>query len=177
MPRRLAVVGLGVAAFLAGVDTALYILRKKPPVQREAAVDPSAIAQRAVDLANSERIAAGLDVLATPDNLKECSRIRVGYLAAHHTIEHSDDSGGFGTQAIMDAWGVPYVYWGENTGRISLLADAPADGMHQAWMGSPPHRANILNPNFVRIGLSVQPGDDGALYFCTVFCREVEDQG
>jgi hypothetical protein len=80
MPRRLAVVGLGVAAFLAGVDTALYILRKKPPVQREAAtaVDPAAIAQRAVDLANSERTAAGLDVLATPDNLKECSRIRVG---------------------------------------------------------------------------------------------------
>jgi uncharacterized protein YkwD len=177
MPRRLAVVGLGVAAFLAGVDTALYILRKKPPVQREAAttVDPAAVAQRAVDLANSERIAAGLDVLATPDNLKECSRIRVGYMASHHTIEHSDESGSFGTQAIMDAWGVPYVYWGENTGRISLLADAPADGMHQAWMGSTLHRANILDPNFVRIGLSVQPGDDGELYFCTVFCREAED--
>jgi uncharacterized protein YkwD len=177
MPRRLAVVGLGVAAFLAGVDTVLYILRKKPPVQREAAtaVDPAAIAQRAVDLANSERIAAGLDVLATPDNLKECSRIRVGYMASHHTIEHEGEGGSLGTQAILDAWGVPYMYWGENNGRLSLLTDAPADVMHQAWMGSPLHKANILDSRFTRIGLSVQPGDDGELYFCTVFCREAED--
>lgn len=177
MPRRLAVVGLGVAAFLAGVDTALYVLRKKPPVQREAAtaVDPAAAAQRAVDLTNSERTAFGLEALATPDNLKECSRIRVGYMASHHTIHHEDASGGFGAQDIMDAWGVPYVSWGENTGRTSLLADAPADVMHQAWMGSDLHRANILYPTFTRIGVSVQPGDDGALYFCTVFCREAED--
>jgi uncharacterized protein YkwD len=177
MPRRLAVIGLGVAAFLAGVDTALYVLRKKPPVQREAvtAVDPAAIAQRAVDLANSERTAAGLDVLATPDNLKECSRIRVGYMASHHTIEHRDENGDAGTQAILDAWGVPYVYWGENTGRLSLLADVPADVMHRAWMSSPLHSANILDPRFTRIGVAVQPGDDGELYFCTVFCREVED--
>jgi uncharacterized protein YkwD len=177
MPRRLAVVGLGVAAFLAGVDTALYILRKRPPVQREAAADPAAIAQRAVDLANSERTAAGLDVLVTPDNLKECSRIRVGYMASHHTIEHEGEGGSLGAQAILDAWGVPYVYWGENTGRLSLMAEAPADVMHRAWMSSPLHSANILDSRFTRIGLSVQPGDDGALYFCTVFCREVEDQG
>jgi uncharacterized protein YkwD len=177
MPRRLAVVGLGVAAFLAGVDTALYILRKRPPVQREAAtaVESDTIAQRAVDLANSERTAAGLDVLATPDNLKECSRIRVGYMTSHHTIEHRDESGDAGTQAILDAWGVPYVYWGENTGRLSVLTDAPADTMHQAWMSSPLHSTNILDPRFTRIGLSVQLGDDGGLYFCTVFCREAED--
>lgn len=177
MPRRLAVVGLGVASFLAGVDTALYILRKKPPVQREAAtaVDPAAIAQRAVDLTNSERTAVGLEVLATPDNLKECSRIRAGYMASHHTIQHEDESGGLGAQDILDTWGVPYVSWGENTGRISLLAYAPAYVMHQAWMGSIFHRANILNPRFTRIGVSVQPGDDGELYFCTVFSREAED--
>jgi hypothetical protein len=60
MSRRVAVVGLGVAAFLAGVDTALYILRKKPPVQREAAtaVDPAAIAQRAVRVLGREHRAA-----------------------------------------------------------------------------------------------------------------------
>jgi uncharacterized protein YkwD len=177
LSRRLAVVGLGVAAFLAGVDTALYILRKKSPVQRGAAtaVDPAAIAQRAVDLANSERTAVGLDVLTTPDNLKECSRIRAGYMASHHTIEHRDESGGAGAQAILDAWGVPYVYWGENTGRLSLLTDAPADTMHRAWMSSALHSANILDPRFTRVGLSVQPGDDGELYFCMVFCREAED--
>jgi uncharacterized protein YkwD len=177
MSRRVAVVGLGVAAFLAGVDTALYILRKKPPVQREAAtaVDPAAIAQRAVDLANSERTAAGLDVLTTPDNLKECSRIRVGYMASHHTIEHTDENGNFGAEIIMEVWGVPYVYWGENTGRLSLLSDEPADAMHRAWMSSPLHNANILDSRFTRIGLSVQPGDDGELYFCTVVSREAED--
>jgi uncharacterized protein YkwD len=175
--RRLAVVGLGVAAFLAGVDTALYILRKKPPVQREAAiaVDPAAIAQRAVDLANSERTAVGLDAMTTPDNLKECSRIRVGYMASHHTIEHEGEGGSLGAQGILDAWGVPYVSWGENTGRLSLVSDAPADTMHQAWMGSALHKANILDPRFTRIGVSVQPGDDGELYACMVFCREVED--
>jgi uncharacterized protein YkwD len=177
MSRKVAVVGLGVAAFLAGVDTALYVLRKKPPVQREAAtaVESDTVAQRAVDLANSDRTAAGLEVLATPDNLRECSRIRAGYMASHHTIQHEDASGGFGAQDILDTWGVPYVSWGENTGRLSLLTDAPADVMHQAWMGSPLHKANILDSRFTRIGLSVQSGDDGDLYFCTVFCREAED--
>jgi hypothetical protein len=139
MPRRLAVVGLGVAAFLAGVDTALYILRKKPPVQREAAtaVDPAAIAQRAVDLANSERTAAGLDVLATPDNLKECSRIRVGYMASHHTIEHSDESGSLGRRLLW-MLGVCLTCTGERTlGGLACWPTLPLMGCIRPGWGVP----------------------------------------
>jgi uncharacterized protein YkwD len=52
--------------------------------------------------------------------------------------------------------GVTYVYAGEN------LALAPStDLAMQGLMNSPGHRANILNPNFNKIGIGVI---DGGIY-------------
>jgi uncharacterized protein YkwD len=41
--------------------------------------------------------------------------------------------------------------WGENVGMAGTLKR-----MERLFMGSPPHRANILNPAFKRIGVGVQ---------------------
>ena len=50
------------------------------------------------------------------------------------------------------------------------------DEMLNWWMNSPPHRANILNPNFTEFGIGVSNGsrDEGGQlvyhrYWCVIF--------
>jgi uncharacterized protein YkwD len=49
-------------------------------------------------------------------------------------------------------------------------APNPAD-LHQVWMTSPTHRANLLDPNLNSVGISVHPGNDGLLYAVQDFAR------
>jgi uncharacterized protein YkwD len=39
----------------------------------------------------------------------------------------------------------------------------------QAWMNSPGHRANILNPNFTRIGVAARANANGTLFYTQNF--------
>jgi uncharacterized protein YkwD len=39
------------------------------------------------------------------------------------------------------------------------------------WMNSPGHRANILNPQYRRIGVAAYRGTDGTIYWCQQFLR------
>jgi len=53
----------------------------------------------------------------------------------------------------MRAAGISYRTAGEN-----IAGNPSAAGAMRAWMNSPGHRANILNPNFTRIGIGVVDG-------------------
>lgn len=62
-------------------------------------------------------------------------------------------------------------HWGENVAvgqnNVSDLfwqADA-ADGSHQSWMGSPTHKANILDPNFNAVGIAYGTTADGYAFW------------
>jgi uncharacterized protein YkwD len=41
----------------------------------------------------------------------------------------------------------------------------------QAWMNSPGHRANILHPEYRRIGVAAYSTPDGTVYWCQQFLR------
>jgi uncharacterized protein YkwD len=45
----------------------------------------------------------------------------------------------------------------------NIAAGPYASGIHQGWMSSPPHRANLLNPSIDRVGLAVV-SRNGQLY-------------
>lgn len=47
--------------------------------------------------------------------------------------------------------------------------------VHEGWMNSPGHRANILNGNFVQMGLATATGSNGYLYWTQVFARPLWD--
>lgn len=106
-------------------------------------------------LVNTERAKAGLDLLAFDTSLREVAR------------EHSDDMfsrGYFSHQSLeglspfdrMEDAGIQFGYAGEN------LALAPSTPLAmQGLMNSPGHRANILSPNFTKIGIGVI---DGGIY-------------
>jgi uncharacterized protein YkwD len=63
----------------------------------------------------------------------------------------------------------PRVYWtvGENIGWGTAQLSTP-QAMVRAWMHSPGHRANILNPSFRDLGVGIVLGDpqggDGVTY-------------
>lgn len=63
--------------------------------------------------------------------------------------------------AGYDAW----TTYGENV----AYGYATAAAVMNAWMTSPGHRANILNPNFTQIGIGVAADGSGTLYWTQVF--------
>lgn len=106
-------------------------------------------------MVNAERAKQGLAVLVFEAKLRGIARahsydmFKRGYFS-HYTPE------GLSPFDRMDAVGVTYQFAGEN------LALAPSTQLAmQGLMNSPGHRANILNPNFHKIGIGVI---DGGIY-------------
>lgn len=60
---------------------------------------------------------------------------------------------------------LPCSYWGQNVGAIARQPHW-IRRLHQAFMESPSHRANVLNPYFTRVGIGIVR--DGRLMFVTL---------
>lgn len=106
-------------------------------------------------LVNTERTKAGLELVAFDNKLCDVARnhsidmFKRGYFS-HYTPD------GVSPFDRMNNEDIEYIYAGEN------LALAPSTQLAmQGLMNSPGHRANILNPNFKKIGIGVI---DGGIY-------------
>ena len=92
---------------------------------------------------NVEREKAGLNTLQLSPQLMKSANIR-----AKELIENFSHTRPDGTQCFT-AVKVRYKTVGEN-----IAAGQPTpQAVVEAWMDSPGHRANILNPNFGRMGI------------------------
>jgi len=120
----------------------------------------STISQRITELVNAERAKAGLPPLVVSFQLNAAADVQarnmvsmapvVGLSAAmSHTLQ-----GTFQPTLTSRANTVGYDYYalGENI----AYGYNTAEEVMAAWMNSPGHRANILNPMFTQIGVSVQ---------------------
>lgn len=98
-------------------------------------------------LLNQTRRQFGLRPLRFDPQLRLAARAHSADMVAHDYFEH--DSPRFGTPMDrMQAAGVRADYYGEN---IALALDA--NQAEIAFMHSPGHRANILDPNYTRVGI------------------------
>ena len=57
---------------------------------------------------------------------------------------------------------------GENVG----FGYGTGGGVVKAWMASPGHRKNILNPEYDTVGIDIQNDENKRKYFCTTFVGE-----
>jgi hypothetical protein len=107
-----------------------------------------------VSLINASRSAAGLGSLTVSGDLVSVARRHTSKMAAEGRIFHSSDlgSGLSGWQAL-----------GENVG----MGPNPSI-LHDAFMGSSGHRANILG-NYTHVGVGAERAPDGTLYVTVVF--------
>jgi len=109
--------------------------------------------QRLVSLINQARIENNLSPVTLNNTLNETAGFKINDMLTNNYFEHTSPAG-------VTPWfwfkkaGYNYEYAGEN-----LAIDFfQTDDVFSAWMQSPAHRDNILNPNFKEIGLAVKSG-------------------
>jgi uncharacterized protein YkwD len=107
---------------------------------------------RMLELVNKERVAAGLKPLAPDPELTEVARRHSADMFARGYFAHDTPEGRDPFERMREA-NVRFVTAGEN------LALAPTVQVaHRGLMNSPGHRANILYPQFGRIGIGIMDG-------------------
>lgn len=130
----------------------------------------SSIESQIIHMVNQERAKAGLAPLAVSGQLNYAADLHSQDMAATRTMAHEL----YGTTrpeptdrldaAGYDDWTYGYA-WGENV----AYGYPSAQAVMNAWMNSPEHRANILNPNFTEIGVSVRADSSGTLWYTQNF--------
>jgi hypothetical protein len=117
---------------------------------------------------NSERAQIGLPALRWNANLHRAAEGHCEEMAARASISHQYAGEAELTERGRRA-GARFSEISEN------VAEAPtAVRIHEAWMNSPGHRANILDPHVDSIGISVIRRD-GQLYAVQDFDRSVAE--
>jgi uncharacterized protein YkwD len=107
-------------------------------------------AERALfDTANHERAAQGLAQLRWDDALANAARQHALLMAQRNALSHQFP----GESALQDRArlaGARFTEIAEN------VAEGPsADVIHSSWMHSPPHRANLLDPELTAVGIAI----------------------
>ena len=128
--------------------------------------NPDATAQRIVALTNAQRVQNGLAPLSVNVQLTQAADIQSGNMARLEIMSHTLP--GTATPDLASraaAVGYRYSSLGENIAWNYADADAVVAG----WMASSGHRANILNPNFTEIGVSVATSGNGQPYYTQEF--------
>jgi uncharacterized protein YkwD len=101
---------------------------------------------------NKERTDRGLSSLSINPDLANAARLKSKDMINRHYFEHY--AFGLTPWDFMKISGYNYLYAGEN-----LAMDfATSEGMTKAWMNSPAHKENILNPDFKEVGIGVVKG-------------------
>jgi hypothetical protein len=105
--------------------------------------------QRLIELVNAARAEAGLGELQPDTQLAAVARSHSSDMAENQFFSHVSPTNGDVTHRLNTAH-VRYRNAGEN-----IALDSSVDTAHQAFMNSPAHRANVLNPDFTNIGVGV----------------------
>ncbi|HRY22622.1 MAG TPA: CAP domain-containing protein [Candidatus Dojkabacteria bacterium] len=105
-------------------------------------------------LTNQERLGYGLNTLSTNAQLSAAALAKANDMFEKQYWDHFGPNGESPWQFIR-ATGYNYVYAGENLAK----GFRTAEGVHEAWMASPTHKANIVSGNYKDIGVAVVEGE------------------
>ncbi len=110
--------------------------------------------QEIVNLANQARSEVSLAPLKLNAKLNVSAQGKANDMMAKQYFAHVSPEG-VEPWFWFDQAGYNYTYAGENL----ALGFETAEGVHKAWMNSPGHRDNIVNPNYKDIGIAIIYGD------------------
>src|SRR3989344_3829805 len=111
--------------------------------------------QTLMDLINEERQARNVNPLFIDQGLRVAAAEKSADMIERDYFAHVDPDGNYVWGRIVAAGYAPYKMLGENL----AVNFATNEGMIAAWLQSPKHRDNLLNPEFVDQGLSAMYGD------------------
>jgi uncharacterized protein YkwD len=110
-----------------------------------------------VQLANRDRTTRGLSPLKWSEVLAEAAHLHAVRMAQQNALSHQFP-GEPGLADRASRAGARFSSLAEN-----VALGPSAEGIHQQWMNSPPHRANLLDPNLDSVGIAVE--DRGGTLF------------
>lgn len=102
---------------------------------------------------NIDRLIAGLSMVRQDPALMQAAQEKAEDMALRGYFSHTSPDGR-SPWAWLQADGYSYIRAAENL----ALNSGSALSIEQAWMQSPPHRANILDGAFTRVGVGVAKG-------------------
>jgi uncharacterized protein YkwD len=135
-------------------DLAIEWLDTAPPADAKAAL---------LAAHNDARTAAGLNLLADDPRLEKLATAHNNWMLRNSQEAH-DEPGATLEQRFQRSM-IPYTAYGEN---IGMGYPDPAAAM-AGWMGSEPHKANILKPEFTHAGFGVGQDSKGTWYWTVDF--------
>ena len=100
---------------------------------------------------NAIRSANGLSTLTLDGNMTAAARNWTIWMIENETLAHADD--------IVSGAPADWLKVGENVGRGGSL-----DAVWQAFLNSPSHAANVLDPVYDLVGIGVAWNEQGRLY-------------
>ena len=126
--------------------------------------------QQCLDEINRLRHANGLGKLEMEGSLLAVARQYSRRMGEENFFSHADPQG----RTVRDRVNAANVKWrtlGENLAYSSGYFNPVAASLH-GWMGSPPHRKNILEPAFNHTVVGAWISSNGTVYFTEIFLRQ-----
>jgi len=112
------------------------------------------VSSELVELANKERMASGLKPLVINQQLVQAAQNKAEDMFNKDYFAHTSPVG-VAPWYWLEKAGYKYTAAGENLARNFT----DSNYVHQAWMDSSSHKANILNKNYQEIGIAVVEGE------------------
>jgi len=118
---------------------------------------------------NAERAAAGLPAYVLDSGLTNIARIRSQQLIDQGYFAHIDPYGYKMYAELLRYFGYSFNWAGENLAMNNHGMDVSPEVALDGLMNSPTHRANVLAPDFYRIGVGEVTAPDGRNFYTMVF--------
>lgn len=106
-----------------------------------------------IELTNKRRVEEGLLPLSLNQELNEAAKRKAGDMFAFNYWAHTSPSGR-NPWSFFQEVNYKYLYAGENLARDF----SDSSSVIEAWMNSPTHKDNLLNPSYREIGVAVVNG-------------------
>ncbi|SES09731.1 CAP domain-containing protein [Psychrobacillus sp. OK032] len=134
---------------------------KEPVKENNGSVQVPAAIQQVVDLTNQERAKAGLKALQIDTKLTQSAQAKSQDMKNKNYFSHTSPTYGSPFEQ-MKSFGVSYKSAAENIAK----GQRSATEVVKAWMASPGHKKNIMNPSYTHIGVGLS---DSGYYWTQQF--------
>jgi uncharacterized protein YkwD len=143
-----------------------------PPPPAPAGLDTrpmDGLSQALFDATNRRRVASGLSPLRLNLALVGIARIRSNEMAQYNYFAHESPVTGHTAFSLMDLYGVPYAWAGENLAKNNYNDTETVGVADQALWDSQGHRDNILGAHYTDMGIALAVDGSGMKYFTIIF--------
>ncbi len=113
-------------------------------------IDPRDI----VTYVNEERMKRGIRPLRVNETLMKAAQMRADVILKHQNFSHQDPYDHIQLDTVLPLLHYSFKYASENIG----MGDSSGRAFVNGFMNSPPHRANLLNPQLIETGVAIASG-------------------